>query len=149
LSNTDYRVQIYDCQTKTPLVTFRLRPTSQGFVVPLIAYCDDGRRLVLSFNNQDGTRYVEICDAATGDDVALWQRTDRVPALTRAGDRLATVRRESNALQIWDTVSGKQLTSVSFPSSDGVIRGIALSDDGQRLAAVFPEAVVVVDAITG
>jgi WD40 repeat protein len=146
-SNDDYRVQVIDCQTRQPLVTFR-RPTKGWTVDSTVAFCAGGDSLALGIMTREGTRCVEIGEAATGASTLLVEDVGALPALTRDGRRLATVHRPTNRIQLWDTASRREL-AVLRGEAEGQVLGLAFSDDGHRLAAVGPGSVAEYDTGSG
>jgi WD40 repeat protein len=141
-TNADYRVQVFDCQTQQPRVAFP-RPTAGGMVDSTIAFCAGGDRLALGIMTREWLRCVELCDAATGQSTLLVEDVGALPALTRNGRLLATVARRTNRIQLWDTASGRPLAVLHDRAQGESIVAVAFSVNGDRLAAVGPQCVVI------
>ena len=132
IANDDIRIQVFDCQTRQALFTFR-RPRGWAGYDPTIAFCADGSNLALGLVSADGRRFVEICEATTGATVLIVEDLRIPAALSGDGKRLATFHGLRNLVQLWDTASGKLLAVVKRQAED---TSMALSNDGRRLAEV-------------
>jgi len=147
-NNNEYQVQVVDCQTSQPLVTFRRPPSMPGNVYGSIGFCADGRKLALALGHKEGGRFVEVCDAATGASGFAVEGVQFLPAVTRDGRRLA-VTNYPTRVQVLDTASGRPVTILDGKPADGVVSHVAFSDDGRRLATAGLGSVGIYDTASG
>ncbi len=147
-TNDDFRIQVFDGRTRQPLATFR-RPTTPFEFDSSIAFGADGGSLMLALAGKEESRYVEVCDAATGETTLLVEEVAALPALTRDRRRLAVVHRPTNRVQLWDINARRLLTVLDGKGEGDALRGVAFSDDGQRLAAVNSQRIAVYDTGSG
>jgi WD40 repeat protein len=131
-NNDEYQIRVVDCLTQQALVTFRRPPAGPGQLFGSIGFCADGRRLALALATKEGSRFVEVCDAAAGTSSFVVNGINFLPAITCDGRRLAAIRYPSQ-VQLLDTVSGQAVTVVDKPA-DGVVSCVAFSGDSRRLA---------------
>jgi hypothetical protein len=125
----------------------RRLPGHNGNGIPSLAYSPDGRRLISGA--VDGT--VIVWNTETGGKV--WNTTTPKeiyhPVYSPDGNRIAVIIPGDSgySIKIWDAASGAEIRTLS--GNGAVIRSVAYSPDGRRIAASVARNIKIWDAGTG
>jgi WD40 repeat protein len=137
--SSDRTVRVWDVSSGREV--FALGPHRAG--VTDVAFSPDGRRLALA--GYDGK--VQVVDAATGQESLAIRGTavtGASVAFSPDGLRLATgggpsIRGNPGEVRLWDTTTGEEVLSLS---TGGLVRGLAFSPNGHRLAAMCTDGTI-------
>jgi WD40 repeat protein len=92
---------------------------------------------------------IKLWDTRTGEvkkQLAEHDDTGSMAATSGDGTMLIEVASDDEALRLWNVATGEKKI---FPVTDGTISAIAISADGQRLAAAHPGSVIVLNPASG
>jgi WD40 repeat protein len=133
----------------------------RGHTAPIhgVAFSPDGQRLAsISRGSAEGGRPVPC-------EVVIWDLSQEKPVLTLPGltelagnsgftsvafspDGKRLAASEGRTVRVWDTATGEEV--LTLPGHEGVVRRVAYSPDGRRLAAASQDrSVKIWDAATG
>jgi WD40 repeat protein/serine/threonine protein kinase len=127
------------------------RPSEDGCATA-VALSPDGRRLALHSVSRFRAPLIEVFDTATGRLTATCGESllNRLLGLDFSPDGtfLAAARSEDKEVLVFDAVTGRRVTA--FRGHDAMVRGVAYSPDGRRLAACGEDQTIRVwDTATG
>jgi DNA-binding SARP family transcriptional activator/WD40 repeat protein len=114
---------------------------------PAFAVRPDGYDMARLEGNQVRLVHLDRLTDRSGDLIRILRgHTERVAAATFSndGERLATGSFDGTA-RVWDLTSGRVVFTTPVESSD--VEGVAFSDDGSRVAVIYSDGRIIVDAI--
>ena len=150
---SDNSVRLWLTETGKHKATFKHANTDRGYDISSVAYSPDGKTIAAvggHYKNHKGTVY--LWHVQTRNRKIIYEGSDYISAVAYSPDgRTITTGSWNGNIQVWHTVTGEALNTISTKHKGGV-ESLAYSPDGQTIASgggYRDDIVQLWDAITG
>ena len=150
---SDNSVQLWLTETGKHKATFKHANTDRGYDISAVTYSPDGVTIAAvggHYKNHKGTVY--LWHVQTRNRKIIYEGSDYISAVAYSPDgRTITTGSWNGNIQVWHTVTGEALNTISTKHKGGV-ESLAYSPDGQTIASgggYRDDIVQLWDAITG